>query len=269
MLPPTVNNGIDEALRDGVQAHDFEHLFRTEECELQLGGSDQWGNITAGIELIGRRNGTPAHGLVLPLLTTSSGAKFGKSEGGNVWLDPAKTSPYKFYQFWLNTEDLDLERLLKMFTFEPLERIAELLHAHAADPGKRRAHRVLAQAMTDRIHGEPVTKRVMAASEVLFGGGDLRSADPETLAVVAGEVATIVVPAARLGSGLSLIDALVESGLASSKADAKRGIQGQGFSINGEKVGAADRVLTLADVIAGRFIALQKGRRNFALIRID
>ncbi|MEO8448377.1 MAG: tyrosine--tRNA ligase [Gemmatimonadota bacterium] len=252
-----------------VQAHDFEHLNRTQQCELQLGGSDQWGNITAGIELIGRRTGKGAHGLVLPLLTTASGAKFGKSESGNVWLDPAKTSPYKFYQFWLNTEDHDLDRLLKTFTFEPVERITELVGAHSADPGKRTAQRFLATAMTSRIHGEAVTARVVAASEVLFGGAELKTVDPETLAIVAGEVTTVVVPAAKLADGLPLVDALIESGLASSKADARRGIQGQGFSVNGDKVTETDGTLTGQDVIAGRYIALQKGRRNFALIQVS
>ena len=137
-----------------IQAYDFWHLFRTEGCELQIGGSDQWGNITAGIELIGKREGQQASRTRLsPRSPTTSGAKFGKSEVGNIWLDPAKTSPYQFYQFWINTDDRDVERYLKLFTFLSLDEIAETMAAHASDPGKRAAQRLLAADMTARVHG--------------------------------------------------------------------------------------------------------------------
>jgi tyrosyl-tRNA synthetase len=250
-----------------VQAHDYHHLFRAEGCELQMGGSDQWGNITAGIELIARREQAQVHGLVSPLLTTSAGAKFGKSEDGNVWLDPDRTSPFKFYQFWLNTDDRDVERLLGIFTFLPLPDIADVMTRHAADPGARTAQRLLAEDATSRVHGEAVTARVIAASRILFGGGDLRTADAETLRVVAGEVAVRGITRAELDQGLLLVDALVDAGLAASKADARRGLAGKGYSVNGEKV-SAERPLGPGDLLAGRYIVLQKGKRNYAMVEV-
>src|SRR5262249_23058055 len=147
--------------------------------ELQMGGSDQWGNITAGIELISRRSGGTAHGLVMPLLTAADGGKFGKSEGENIWLDPTRTSPYRFYQFWLNSEDAEVAKLLKMFTIAPLEEITALAAEHQRDPRKRVAQRFLARDVTARVHGEATTGRVIAASEVLFGGRDLKQVDAE------------------------------------------------------------------------------------------
>ncbi len=251
-----------------IQAYDFWHLHRTTGCALQMGGSDQWGNITAGVELIGRKESADAHGLVLPLLTTASGAKFGKSEGGNVWLDPAKTSPYKFFQFWLNAEDADVDRLLRTFTTVSLEEIAAVLATHTADPGKRTAQRFLARDVTSRIHGAETTERVIAASEVLFGGIPLASADVQTLEIVAGEVPTIAVARDRLAGRIGVVDALVETGLAASKAEARRGIQGQGFSVNGVKIAGAEQTLGLDDLLAGRFVALQKGRRSYAFLDI-
>ena len=248
-----------------VQAHDYDHLYRTERCELQVGGSDQWGNITAGIELISRRERAQVHGLVAPLLTTTSGAKFGKSEDGNVWLDPRKTTPYRFYQYWLNVEDADVERLLRIFTFRPLDEIATLVAASAKDPGKRTAHRLLAEDVTTRVHGKDTVRRVLEASSILFGGGDLRSADPATLATVAGEVQVIEVAPAALAAGYELVDALIGTGLATSKADARRGIQGSGYSVNGERI-SAERPLTRSDLLAGRFIVLQKGKKQYAMV---
>jgi tyrosyl-tRNA synthetase len=250
-----------------VQAHDYHHLYVTEGCELQLGGSDQWGNITAGIELIARREGAAAHGLVSPLLTTAAGAKFGKSEGGNVWLDPAMTSPYQFYQFWLNTDDRDVERLLRLFTFLPPDVIAAAMQEQAADPGKRAAQRALAVEVTATVHGADTTRRVAAASAILFGGADLRAAEPDTLAVVAGEVVVHTVQAADLAAGVSLVDALIGTGLAASKADARRGLHQSGYAVNGDKV-PAERVLGLGDVLAGGYIVLQKGRKNYAMLEV-
>ena len=250
-----------------VQAYDFLHLFHTERCELQMGGSDQWGNITAGIELIARRERAVAHGLVCPLLTAAAGGKFGKSEDGNVWLDPAKTSPYRFHQFWLNSDDRDVERLLRLFTFRPLEEIAAVIARQSADPGRRPAQRLLAEDVTARVHGEATTRRVIAASGILFGDGELRDADADTLAIVAGEVPVVPLDRARLDAGVPLVDALVGAGLASSKADARRGLQGNGFSVNGEKL-AAERALGARDLLAGRYIVLQKGRKHFALMEV-
>ena len=252
-----------------VQAYDFWHLFREAGCELQMGGSDQWGNITAGIELIGRREQGQAHGLVMPLLTTAAGAKFGKSEGENIWLDPARTSPYRFYQFWLNTDDRDVERLLNFFTFLPAAEIAAAMRDQAADPGARPAQRRLAQDITARVHGADTTERVIAASAILFGGTDLGAADAGVFEVLAGEVHTTSLPRGALDGGLPLVDALVSAGLASSKSDARRGIQGKGFSVNGVKAGDPEARLTAADVVAGGWVLLQKGKKNYALIRVS
>jgi len=248
-----------------VQAYDYHHLFRTAHCELQVGGSDQWGNITAGIELIARREQAQTHGLVSPLLTTAAGAKFGKSEDGNIWLDAAKTSPYKFYQFWLNTDDRDVERLLKIFTFRPLEEIAGTMAQHAANPQTRDAQRALAIDLTMRVHGEAVLGGVLHASDILFGAADIRKADLLTLSTVASEVPGVVVTRAELEGGYPVADALVSAGLASSKADARRGIQGNGYSVNGEKL-TGERSLGTFDLLAGRFIVLQKGKKNYAMI---
>jgi tyrosyl-tRNA synthetase len=252
-----------------VQAYDFWHLWKTDRCELQMGGSDQWGNITAGTELIGRREGASAHGLVFPLLTTATGAKFGKSEEGNVWLDPKKTSPYKFYQFWLNTDDRDVERCLKFFTFFPVARVAELMAEQAGDPGKRVAQRALAEEMTARVHGAKVARSVVQASRLLFGGTDLKGAQAEVFQVLSQEIPTTRLARGEV-EGLLAVDALVKAGLASSKGDARRGIQGNGFSVNGAPVGGVDRALSSAtDLLAGGYVLLQKGKRSYALIVVE
>ena len=248
-----------------TQAYDFWHLFRTDDCELQMGGSDQWGNITAGTELIGRREGKSAHALVFPLITTASGAKFGKSEDENVWLDAEKTSPYKFYQFWLNTDDRDLERCLKFFTFLSLEEIRRVMDQQAGDPGQRAAHRLLAEELTSRVHGADTARRVVAASRLLFGGQDLRAAEATVFQTLADEIPTLRLTRAEV-EGLPVIDLLVKAGLASSKSDARRGIQGKGFSLNAEPVSDVDRILGEADLLAGGHAMLQKGKKNYALL---
>jgi len=252
-----------------VQAYDFSHLSRTEGCELQMGGSDQWGNITAGIELGSRRDGAKLHGLVLPLLTTASGAKFGKSEGGNVWLDPARTSPYQFHQFWLRSEDADVERLLRFFTFLSLDEIAMVMTDHLTDPSRRVAQRRLADDVTARVHGADSVARATAAAAILFGGGDLRAADAATLALVAAEVPAASVEAGMLaGEGVPIADALVLAGLATSKGEARRGLAAGGFSVNGAVATEGQR-LTAADRLAGGGIFLRKGRKSWAVMACD
>jgi tyrosyl-tRNA synthetase len=247
-----------------IQAYDFWHLWKTERCELQVGGSDQWGNITAGTELISRKEGAAAHGLVLPLLTTSTGAKFGKSEEGAVYLDPQKTSPYRFYQFWLNSDDRDVPRWLRFFTFFPMEEVNALVAEHERDPGKRIAQRRLADEMTTRVHGAEVLRNVVEASRLLFGGADLRAAGPDVFAVLAREIPTARVPRGEL-AGMSVLDALVRAGLASSKGDARRGLAGKGFSLNGE-VPAIEKALADGDLLHGAYVMLQKGKRSHALL---
>ncbi|MDX2207370.1 MAG: tyrosine--tRNA ligase [Gemmatimonadales bacterium] len=246
-----------------VQAYDFAHLARHDGCELQMGGSDQWGNITAGIELGARRDGRKLHGLVLPLLTTASGAKFGKSEGGNVWLDPARTSPYAFHQFWLQSEDADVERLLRFFTFLPLDEIAAVMAEQAADPARRTAQRRLADDVTARVHGVESVARATAAAAILFGGGELRAADAATLAMVAAEVPRATV--SLDGDGVPIAEALVAAGLAASKGEARRGLAAGGFAVNGV-VADETRRITTADLLPGGGVFLRKGKRNWAVV---
>jgi tyrosyl-tRNA synthetase len=251
-----------------IQAYDFWHLWKAHRCELQMGGSDQWGNITAGTELISRKESAGAHGLTFPLLTTAAGTKFGKTEGGAVWLDPARTSPYKFFQFWVNADDRDVTRLLRYFTFFPLEEIDALLAEQARDPGKRPAQRRLAEEMTARVHGPATARAVVDASRVLFGGTELRATSAEVLGVLAGEIPAARIPRGEL-EGLSVLDALVKVGLASSKGDARRGIQGKGFLVNGETVAAPERTLGAGDLLHGAYVMLQKGKRNHALLVVE
>ena len=244
-----------------VQAYDFWHLFRTEHCELQFGASDQWGNITAGIELIGKREGKNAYGLVFPLITNTSGVKFGKSEVGNIWLDPARTSPYQFYQFWINAEDRDVERYLKIFTFLSLEEIAATMTEHSREPGKRVAQRLLARDVTTRVHGEEAAEEAIRTSAALFSGGK-GGAAAESLA----EMPTRQVSRSDLPGGLSVVELLVASGLATSKADARRGIQGKGFYLNDEPIETPDLRLgedQLQGPPDGRFVILRKGKKNY------
>jgi tyrosyl-tRNA synthetase len=246
-----------------IQAYDFWHLFRTEECELQIGGSDQWGNITAGIELIGKREGKQTHGLVFPLITTASGTKFGKSEAGNIWLDPAKTSPYQFYQFWINTDDRDVERYLKLFTFLPLEEISGALAEHAKDPGKRTAQRLLASDVTTRVHGPVAANEARQTSDTVFGNALAQTAT--------SGIPERTVSRSTLGA-LSVVDLLVASGLATSKADARRGIAGKGFYLNEETIEAVDHVLT-DDQVQGpadrRYVILRKGKKNYVRLVLE
>jgi tyrosyl-tRNA synthetase len=247
-----------------IQAYDFWHLFRTERCELQIGGSDQWGNITAGIELIGKREGKQTYGLVFPLVTNTSGSKFGKSEAGNVWLDPVKTSPYQFYQFWINTDDRDVERYLKLFTFMPLGDIGKIMEEHLRDPGKRVAQRLLAGDVTARIHGEAAMEEAVRASLALFGSGRGNASQAN-----AADMPTRQLPSSELAAGLSVVKLLVASGLATSNADARRGIQGRGFYLNERPIETAD--LQVADEqLQGpperRFVILRKGKKNYVRV---
>ena len=248
-----------------LQAYDFLHLFRKEHCTIQVGGSDQWGNITAGIDLIRRVEGGEAHGLVAPLFTTAAGAKFGKTEGGAVWLDPALTSVYKFYQFWLNTDDRDTERYLKLFTFLPRAEIDALLVQLKTTPAARAAQRALARDVTERVHGPDATAKVIRASEVLFGGFDPHAADDATFDVLAQELPTATVPAR---DGVSLVDAVVQAGLARSKSEARRSIEQGGIYVNQQRVKDPARSIASADWLAGRNLLLRKGKKEYGLLRL-
>src|SRR5467141_4318804 len=202
-----------------LQAYDFLHLFRDRRCTIQVGGSDQWGNITAGIDLIRRVEGGESHGLVGPLFTTASGAKFGKTEGGAVWLDPALTSPYQFYQFWINTDDRDAERYLKLFTLLSQDEIKALLKSHHKDPGRREAQKKLAIEVTQLVHGKETCSSVVAASAILFDEFSPRDVAPTAFDALAQEIPTVVLESP---DGLMLVDAVVRAGLAKSKSEARR-----------------------------------------------
>ena len=250
-----------------IQAYDFWHLFKAEGCELQMGGSDQWGNITAGTHLVGKREGREVHGLVVPLLTTAAGGKFGKSEGENVWLDPERTSPYRFYQFWLNTDDRDVERYLKLFTFLRLDRIAATMAEHATDPGRREAQRTLAREVTATVHGAAAAEAAIETSRALFSGGDV-----ELSAEALADMPERRVSRAQLPAGLPVVEVLVASGLASSKADARRGIQGKGFYLNGRAIDDVE-LRVGEDALQGppdaRFVILRKGKKNYVRLVLE
>src|SRR5437762_13886670 len=248
-----------------LQAYDFLHLFRKEQCTIQVGGSDQWGNITAGIDLIRRVEDGEAHGLVAPLFTTAAGAKFGKTAGGAVWLDPSRTSVYKFYQFWLNTDDRDAERSLKLFTFLPRAEIDAVLATLKANPAAREAQRALARDVSERVHGSDATAKVIRASEVLFGGFNPHAADDATFDVLAQELPTATV-AAR--DGLSLVDAVVRAGLAKSKSEARRSIEQGGIYVNQAREKDVARSIGNADWLAGRNLLLRKGKKDYGLLRL-
>jgi tyrosyl-tRNA synthetase len=232
-----------------------------------MGGSDQWGNITAGIELASRRDQTRLHGLVLPLLTTASGAKFGKSEAGNVWLDPARTSPYQFHQYWLRADDADVERFLRFFTFLPLEEIATVMATHHADSARRTAQRRLADDVTTRVHGPDAVERVTRAAAILFGGDPLASADAATLAMVLAEVPTVAVTAGELAEGIGALDAFVRAGLADSKKQAKQFAATGALWIN-DTLAEPQASIGTNDALGGVAIFLRRGKKQWAALQL-
>ena len=252
-----------------LQAYDFVHLAEAHECRLQVGGSDQWGNITAGIELQRKLGRESVFGLVGPLLTTASGAKFGKTVAGtSVWLDRHMTSPYRFYQYWINTEDADVERYMKMFTAVPLAEIDEVVKEHASDPGQRLGQKRLAQEVTAWVHGEESARAAEEASKILFGATITSETPVEALELLAEETPTTDVARTALQEGLAIIDALVSTGLASSKAAAKRLLSQGGVYVNNERSDGTDRRITLEDVAGGSMVVLRAGKKNYHLLRV-
>jgi tyrosyl-tRNA synthetase len=252
-----------------VQATDFLHLLDAYGCTVQVGGSDQWGNLTAGVELIRKTREAHVHALTVPLITTASGAKFGKTAGNALWLDPAMTSPYAMYQYWLNTADADVGHFIKVFTFLPLEEIAALEREQAERPERRTAQRRLASEITTLIHGEATARAVEAASRVLFGGG-VAELTLEVLPHLAAEVPRATVASPALAAGLPLAEALVLAGVQPSKGAARRLAQQGGVYINDARVTDADRVLTPADTVAGgRAILLRTGKSTYALLLVE
>lgn len=249
-----------------LQAFDFYVLCRDYNCELQIGGSDQWGNITAGIDLTRKKLGRTVYGLTLPLITNADGSKFGKSEAGAVWLDPGRTSVYKFYQFWIRTDDRDVIRYLKYFTSLSLDEIAVLEQQHAGNPGARAAHKALASAVTDLIHGSAATAEAMRASEILFGG-DLAGISEGTFDEIVGEVPTKDLEKGQLdGRGKALVELLVHSGLCPSKGQARKDIEGGGVYVNNVREGSIQRAVTAADLLFGKHLLLRKGKKNYVVV---
>jgi tyrosyl-tRNA synthetase len=251
-----------------LQANDFRHLRQAFGCELQIGGTEQWGNLTAGTDLIRKTLGETAWGLTFPLITKADGSKFGKTEGGAVWLDPAKTSVYRFYQFFIRTEDSMVGSYLRKFTLLPREAIEELEAKHAANPGARDAHAALAREVTTLAHGAGACADAQRASELMFGGG-LEGISEALFADVVGEIPTADLPRARLeGAGMPLTELLVHAGLASSKGQARKDIEGGGISLNTVRVAEIGRTVTLGDLLFGRYILLRKGKRTYAVVRV-
>jgi tyrosyl-tRNA synthetase len=261
-------------------------------CELQIGGSDQWGNITAGIDLCRKKLGKPVFGLTLPLITNADGTKFGKTEAGAIWLDPKRTSVYKFYQFWINTDDRDVIRYLKYFTFLSQAEIESLEKAHAENPGERTAHRALAKAVTDLIHGERETHKIQVVSERLFGTiyqniiptikssglvnisleEDLKKflTDDEAasaLDMIAAELPNIEIPRAELENlGRLLVEILVETKLCQSKGQARKDIESGGIYVNKLRGMNFQRSVTSNDLIFDKYVLLRKGKKNYAMV---
>jgi tyrosyl-tRNA synthetase len=249
-----------------LQAFDFYVLCRDFDCDLQIGGSDQWGNITGGIDLCRKKLGRAVHGLVLPLITNADGSKFGKTVQGAVWLDPRKTSVYRFYQYWINTDGRDVIRYLKFFTFLARDAIDDLAAKHAANPGAREAHQTLAREITTLIHGATATADAINASQVLFGGS-LEAVSEAAFAELLGEVPTASLEKSRLnGDGVLLVELLVHAGLVDSKSQARQAIGGGGVYVNNIRETSPQRALRGSDLLFGQHLLLRRGKKSYAVI---
>lgn len=255
-----------------VQGYDFLHLYREEGCKLQMGGSDQWGNITTGTELIRRVASGEGFALTAPLITKSDGTKFGKSEGGNVWLDPTKTSPYKFYQFWLNVADEDAVRFIKIYSLKNREEIDALISAHEGQEHLRILQKELAAEMTSRVHSESDLEMALKATQIFFGNGsseDLKSLDEATLSAAADGMERFEIPRSLVQSGLAIMDLLAQhTQIFPSKSEAKKMLQGNGFAINKEKFTDVDGIVNATHLLHNRYLIAQKGKKQYFLIEV-
>jgi tyrosyl-tRNA synthetase len=254
-----------------IQGYDFYHLWKNNGVKLQMGGSDQWGNITTGTELIRRLGRGSAHALTTPLIKKADGTKFGKSEGGNVWLDPRRTTPYAFYQFWLNSSDSDAENYIKIFSIGSKEEIQSIIEEHAQAPHMRKLQRALAEEITARVHSPLDLENAIAASGILFGKAtedQLRSTDAPTLLSVFEGVPQFEIMASQLTEGVEIVDFLSEhTAVFPSKGEARKMVQGGGVAINKTKV-TVDKTLTANDIVAGGMIIVQKGKKNYFLVHV-
>ena len=254
-----------------LQGYDFLYLYEHEGVKLQLGGADQWGNITTGTELIRRTTGGQAFALTCPLITKADGGKFGKTEKGNIWLDADRTSPYEFYQFWLNVSDDDAEKYIKIFTLLDRETIESAIAQHREDPGQRSLQKLLAKEITIMVHGEAEYENAVSASKMLFGNStseELRKLDERTFLAVFSGVPTFDVPKAELPC--NILDFLaVKTQVLPSKGEARKMVQGNGISINKDKTADINRDITEADIIDGKYILVQKGKKNYFIINVQ
>jgi tyrosyl-tRNA synthetase len=250
-----------------LQGYDFMVLNEKYGCDLQIGGSDQWTNILSGVELIRKKLGKEAYAITFPLVNDPSGKKFGKSEGNAVWLDAKKTSPYQFYQFWLNQSDAAIERYLKVFTFMKVQEIDFLLELHRRQPEKREAQKMLAMQVTTAVHGAQAAKNAAAVSEVLFGGKPLSELSKEEQAALLKEAPSLSISRAHIEAGYPVLEAVVESGLATSKSDARRLIEGKGVTINGDVIETLDATLTLQQFQPN--LALLRKGKQIVVLSID
>jgi tyrosyl-tRNA synthetase len=242
-----------------LQALDYLELFRRENCILQIGGSDQWGNIVAGVDLIRRVESKQVHALTIPLLTKADGTKFGKTAAGSVWLDPEMTSPYALFQFFLNSDDRDVVQLLKFFSFKERNEIEALIAEHESNPGARVAHRALAREVTSYLHGEDISSRVEEAAKALFGGSDLEKLDYETLLAAIAELPQVEV---AVNGSMTWVDLMASSSVLDSKSAARRVVKEGGANLNNRKISDENYVLTDEDFLFGRIALLRKGKRD-------
>ena len=282
MAKDSVKRRLNGEARDGLsftevtyqllQGYDFLHLYETKNCKLQMGGSDQWGNITTGTELIRRKNGGDAFALTCPLITKADGGKFGKTESGNVWLDPRYTSPYKFYQFWLNVSDDDAAKYIKIFTFISREEIESLIAEHAAAPHLRLLQKRLAKEVTCMVHSEADYNAAVEASGILFGNAaaeTLHKIDEDTLLAVFEGVPQFEVARATVEAGVKAVDLFAEhAAIFASKGEMRKLVQGGGVSVNKEKLTAFDKVITTDDLLNGKYLLVQRGKKNYYLINV-
>ena len=280
MAKDSVKKRLNGEARDGMsfteftyqllQGYDFLHLYQTKNCKLQMGGSDQWGNITTGTELIRRTCGGEAYALTCPLITKSDGVKFGKTESGNVWLDPEKTSPYKFYQFWLNVSDDDAKRYIKIFTTLNKETIDALIAQHDEAPNMRILQKRLAEEITVMVHSRSEYDAAVEASQILFGNATsdaLRKLDEKTFLAVFDGVPTYNVAKAKFAEGINVLDLLAgETDIFPSKGELKRTIKGNGMSINKEKYSDEAGIINTDNLINGKYLLVQKGKKNYFLV---
>lgn len=280
MAKDSVKRRLNGEARDGLsfteftyqllQGYDFLHLYETKNCKLQMGGSDQWGNITTGTELIRRKNGGDAFALTCPLITKADGGKFGKTESGNIWLDPRYTSPYKFYQFWLNVSDDDAAKYIKIFTFISKEEIDTLVAEHQSAPHLRVLQKRLAEEVTCMVHSRADYEAAVEASGILFGNSaaeTLHKIDENTLLAVFEGVPQFEVSKSLLEEGVKAVDLFAEhASVFASKGEMRKLVQGGGVSVNKEKLVAFDKVLTTEDLLNGKYILVQRGKKNYYLV---